>query len=81
MGPAKRTLGRLPEKVAAALLEFMNGPLTLRPTIVGKPLGLDREGEYVARRGVWRVVYTLDFDQHIVRVIALGHRADIYRPR
>jgi hypothetical protein len=48
--------------------------------MVGKPLRLDRVGEYTARRGSWRIIYKLDKRRRVVAVLAVGHRADIYRP-
>lgn len=80
-GPARRGLDRLPEKVASAVLEFLNGALSESPTRVGKFLRLDRIGEFTARRGTWRIIYELDEERHVVRVLAVGHRANVYRPR
>jgi mRNA-degrading endonuclease RelE of RelBE toxin-antitoxin system len=80
-GPARRGLDRLPEKVAAAVLEFMSGALSERPTLVGKPLRLDRAGEFTARRGTWRSIYELDHEHHVIRVLAVGHRSNVYRPK
>jgi mRNA interferase RelE/StbE len=54
-----RTLSRLPEKVAAAIVEFMLGPLIEEPRRVGHPLRRDLEGLSVARRGPYRVVYEI----------------------
>ncbi len=77
----ERTLARLPEFAAAAVVEFMTGPLVESPYRVGKPLGMELEGYWSARRGVYRVVYSID-DQHgTVRVVRIDHRADIYRAR
>ena len=39
------------------------------------------DGLYVARRGAYRVVYALDDAEHMVMVLRIDHRADIYRPR
>ena len=41
---AKRTLARLPEKVAAAAVEFIYGSLAENPYRVGKPLRRELEG-------------------------------------
>lgn len=76
-GPARRGLDRLPEKAAAAVLEFLNGALSHRPTTVGKPLRLDRVGEFTARRGTWRIIHELDHERHTIRVLAVGHRANV----
>lgn len=75
---ARRQLSRLPEKVAAAVLEFAWGPLRRRPTIVGKPLRWELEGHYAARRGTWRIIYTLDVPTRTVIVTQVAHRAHAY---
>lgn len=73
---AKRVLRRLPEKVAAAAVEFVYGPLTENPQRVGKPLRLELAGLHAARRGDYRIVYRIDAR---VTVVAIDHRADVYR--
>jgi mRNA interferase RelE/StbE len=77
--PAERTLARLPERVAAAVVEFILGPLIERPTIVGKPLRRELDGYRSARRGAYRVIYRLDSGAHTVIVVRIEHRADVYR--
>jgi mRNA-degrading endonuclease RelE of RelBE toxin-antitoxin system len=77
--PARRALRRLPEKAAAAAVEFIYGPLATNPARVGRPLRLEFEGAYSAHRGDYRVVYRIDERRRRVLVLAIGHRADIYR--
>ena len=79
--PARRALARLPEKVAAAVVEFLYGSLAANPHRMGKPLRLELQGLYSARRGDYRVIYRIDDDHRRVEVVAIEHRADIYRPR
>ena len=78
---AERTLGRLPEAVAAANVEFIVGALVDAPRRVGHPLQRELAGLWAARRGPYRVVYEIDDDQRVVNVVRIDHRADIYRPR
>lgn len=73
---ARRALQRLPEKVAAAVIEFCYGPLADNPHRVGKPLRLGLEGLHSARRGDFRIIYRID--EHVT-IIAIEHRADVYR--
>ena len=81
-GPASRKISEaLPEPVAAAIVEFITGALADDPRRVGKPLQQELTGLHVARRGTFRVVYKINDDEHIVDVIDVGHRADIYRSR
>lgn len=78
---AERVLARLPEKVAAAVVEFMVGPLVENPQRIGHELRRELEGLWAARRGPYRIVYELDEQARRVRVLRIDHRADIYRPR
>jgi mRNA interferase RelE/StbE len=77
---AARTLERLPERVAAAVVEFLTGPLVGEPRRVGKPLVRQLAGYWSARRGAYRVVYAIDEEQSVVVVVRIEHRADVYRP-
>ena len=77
--PARRALRRLPEKVATAVIEFVDGPLASNPSRVGRPLRFELEGVYSAHRGDYRVVYRIDDRRRRVQVLAIGHRADLYR--
>jgi mRNA-degrading endonuclease RelE of RelBE toxin-antitoxin system len=78
---AERALARLPEKIAAAIVEFLLGPLTEAPMRVGHPLRGDLAGLWAARRGAYRIVYELDEAERAVLVLRIDHRADVYRPR
>jgi len=80
-GPAQRTIDRLPEKVAVAVLDFVLGPLLENPYRVGKALRGDLTGLHSARVGTYRVVYEVSEADHTVRVVYVDHRADVYRPR
>jgi mRNA-degrading endonuclease RelE of RelBE toxin-antitoxin system len=79
--PGRRALTRLPEKVATAAVEFHYGSLAANPHRVGKPLKLGLAGLHSARRGDYRVIYRIDYQHRRVDVVAIEHRADIYRPR
>ena len=77
---SRRALGRQPEKVATAVVEFLYGSLAASPHRVGKPLKLGLEGLHSARRGDYRVIYRINDQRHRVDVVAIEHRSDIYRP-
>ncbi len=79
--PAERSLARLTDGGAAAIVEFLVGPLTDSPTVVGKPLRRELQGYWSARRGSYRVVYRLDDDRHEIVVVRIDHRSDVYRRR
>jgi mRNA interferase RelE/StbE len=79
--PAQRALtGKLPEAVAAAVIEFLTTVLIRRPTRVGKPLRDDLAGIWSARRGTYRVLYRIREDVREVIVLRIEHRRDAYRP-
>jgi mRNA interferase RelE/StbE len=80
MAPARREFDRLPISVAAAVLETLDA-IAKNPRRLGKPLMLEHEGRFSARRGPYRIIYEIEDDDHLVRVIAIGHRRDVYRPR
>lgn len=79
--PARRSLSRLPEKVATAAIEFIYGPLAARPHRVGHALRLELAGRHSARRGDHRIVYRIDDERRRVVIEAIQHRSDAYRPR
>lgn len=79
--PARRALARLPEKIATAVVEFAYGSLAENPHRAGTPLELELEGLHSARRGDYRVIYRIREASHRVEVLAVEHRADVYRPR
>lgn len=79
-GPARRALARLPEKAAAAVGETLVA-VAASPYQLGKPLRFELEGLRVARRGPYRVIYHVDEERRTVTVVAVGHRADVYRRR
>jgi mRNA-degrading endonuclease RelE of RelBE toxin-antitoxin system len=68
----------LPEAVAVAVVDFLYGPLAADPYRVGKPLRLELDGYWSARRGQYRVIYSVHDDQILVRVVRISHRADVY---
>jgi mRNA-degrading endonuclease RelE of RelBE toxin-antitoxin system len=72
---------RLPDKIAASVVEFMLGPLLENPRRVGHPLQRGLAGKWSARRGGYRIVYEIDQEQRIIIVLRIDHRADVYRPR
>lgn len=69
----------LPEAAAAAAYEFMTGPLLEQPHRVGKRLLPPLDDRLSARRGTYRVIYRIDDKAHVVTVVDIGHRRDVYR--
>jgi mRNA interferase RelE/StbE len=79
--PAQRALRRLPEKAAAAAVEFIYGSLASNPLRLGKRLRYELAGLHSARRGEYRVIYRINDEQQIIEIAAIEHRSDAYRPR
>lgn len=79
--PALKGFRRLPEKAAAAIVEFVTGPLADHPRRLSKPLTNGLLGLRTARRGDYRVLFTLDVEDHILYVHRIEHRSDVYKPR
>lgn len=78
--PAVRAIQRgLPENVAAAVVEFLTGPLVANPQRVGKELRRELTGVFSARRGTYRVLYRIDADAREVIVLRIEHRRGVYR--
>ena len=69
----------LPETVAAAIVEFVTGPLLDNPRRAGKPLRPPLAPAFAARRGSFRVLYLIDDGARTVTVTAVAHRSDAYR--
>jgi len=80
MPTAARQLARLPERYATAVVELLPA-IAVNPRRLGKPLRFELEGRWVARRGPYRVIYTIEDEARAVTVLAVAHRADTYRPR
>jgi mRNA-degrading endonuclease RelE of RelBE toxin-antitoxin system len=76
---ARRAISqRLPESVAAAVLEFCDAALAVNPHRVGKPLFGPLAGCHGARRGTYRIVYRIDETALLVHVLDIDHRSEIY---
>jgi mRNA interferase RelE/StbE len=78
MPSARRDLNRLQKVAAAAVLEAIDH-IADSPQRMGKPLRLELEGLWSARRGPYRVVYRIDEGKRLVQIITIDHRADVYR--
>ncbi len=63
----------LPLGVATAIFEFIDGPLATGPQRVGAPLRAPFDGCYRARRGPYRIRYSIDEEARIVAVVSASH--------
>jgi mRNA interferase RelE/StbE len=69
----------LPVDVAAAALETIRRAIAVNPRRVGKPLTEPFDGHYAARRGTYRIIYTVDETKRVVEIQSIRHRRDAYR--
>jgi mRNA-degrading endonuclease RelE of RelBE toxin-antitoxin system len=76
-----RHLDGLPEKVQAAALGLILGPIADNPQRLGRPLVGELEGLRSARRGDYRIIYEILEDEQVVLIHRVQHRRDVYRPR
>ena len=80
---ARRAIAqRLPEAVAAAVLEFCDAALAVNPQRVGKPLFGPLAGCHGAWRGTYRIVYRIEESSRVVHVLDIDHCSEIHhRPQ
>lgn len=73
--PAVRAVqAKLPESVAAAVIECLTVALIENSQRVGKPLRGDLSGIHSARRGTYRVLYRINDQQREIIVVCIAHR-------
>lgn len=78
---AVRGLERLPPRIAAAVVEFVTVTLPTNPERMSKSFRDELEGLRSARRGDYRVLFSLDESSRTLLVERIAHRTAIYRPR
>ena len=76
---AVRGLERLPPRIAAAVVEFATATLPTNPERISKPLRGDLEGLRTARRGDYRVLFSLNDATTTLLIERIAHRADVNR--
>ncbi|CAN5383864.1 hypothetical protein BH20ACT5_BH20ACT5_12530 [soil metagenome] len=76
---ASRALAEgLPTGVATAIWEFLIGALAENPRRLGKPLSGELACHYAARRGAYRVVYSITEGPKVISVVRIDHRGSVY---
>lgn len=76
-----RHLNHLPTKIRDAALAALYGPIRENPHRLGKALVGELAGLFSARRGDYRIIYSVDEKAKIVVVHRIQHRASVYRRR
>ena len=80
-GPARRDMARLPNRVAMAVLVYVDERLAQNPLRLCKPLAGDLQGIWTARNGDYRILLRIDQDSQTIAILHVDHRAHAYRPR
>jgi mRNA interferase RelE/StbE len=74
-----RHLNQLPAKVRDAAVVVLRGPVADNPHRLGKPLVGELAGLFSARRGDYRIIYSIDDTAKVVTVHRVQHRRAAYR--
>ena len=75
---AQGALDRLPKTDIQAIIKAIK-ELAQTP----RPRGVEKvksTGLWRIRQGDYRIIYGIDDNQHLVTVVRIGHRREIYRP-
>lgn len=78
--PVWRDLDKLPRKIAQAVVEFVTVTLPTNPARMSKELVGEFAGLRSARRGEYRVLFRLEPQTHMLRVLRVRHREFAYKP-
>jgi mRNA-degrading endonuclease RelE of RelBE toxin-antitoxin system len=76
-----RHLNQLPDKIRAAALAALHGRIRENPYRLGKRLRGELDGLFSARRGDYRIIYSVDDMAMTVLVHRVQHRGAVYRRR
>ncbi len=74
----KADIPALPKSAKELLKRAIDERLTTDPLGYGKPLRHGLYGQRRIRVSVYRIIYTIDHEQKIVTIVAIGHRRDVY---
>ena len=76
---ASRELENLPTKKDRRLVVKRVHGLSDDPRPAGSEKLAGGDDRYRVRQGPFRIVYEIDDEAHVVRIIKIGHRRDVYR--
>ena len=74
----KKHIPALPNTMKGRIKSAIEERIALDPISFGKPLRYGLKGYRRTRVGDYRIVYRVEEDTHMVKVIAIQHRKDIY---
>ncbi|POB11770.1 type II toxin-antitoxin system RelE/ParE family toxin [Sulfobacillus sp. hq2] len=78
---AHRDLRALDPTIQRRLVQFLRTRVAGldSPRALGKPLKGEKTGLWRYRVGTYRIICLLENDRHVVVVVAIGHRREVYR--
>lgn len=74
----EKDIPKLPTSAKTLIKKAIEERLTLDPIGFGKPLRYSLKGLRRLRVSNYRVIYSVDPNNHLVIIIAIKHRKDIY---
>ncbi|MDQ5890939.1 MAG: mRNA interferase RelE/StbE [Candidatus Dependentiae bacterium] len=74
----KSHIPELPKVIRTIIKRAVEERLTVDPIGFGKPLRYSLKGYRRLRVGNYRVVYRIDNAEHVVIIVAVQHRKDVY---
>lgn len=69
---------KLPKTMRVLIKKAIEERLTVDPLGFGKPLRYSLKGHRRLRVGDYRIVYRIDSEKHIVTIVIIKHRKDVY---
>lgn len=75
---AKKSLERLPAEIAARIITRIS-TLTENPRPSGAVALQGVKGDLRLRVGNYRIIYQVEDESQVIRVVKIGHRSEIYR--
>ena len=78
---ARKDLKKIHSKIALKILKYLqkNIATSENPRRFGKPLSYDKYGLWSYRIQDVRVICKIYTEKHLVLVVRIGHRKDVYR--
>ena len=74
----KDDIPALPKTIKATIKKAIEERLMTDPIGFGKPLRYSLKGHRRLRVGDYRVVYRIKLEKHLIIIVAIKHRKDVY---
>ncbi|WP_222861364.1 type II toxin-antitoxin system RelE family toxin [Seonamhaeicola marinus] len=74
----KKDIPKLSPPVRKQIKKAIDTRLVRDPVAYGKPLRFGLAGQRRLRVGDYRIIYTIDHEQHLVTINTIKHRKEVY---